>query len=301
MDLKSDVRRLILSSLPHDKNDPQIVAELQAKPIATLLVIYHNWLSRLLRPTQRSVHLSREFLQNPMRATHAAGLAATLSDIEYGRDLSPRLSKLVVNGYSANSSSQTKDKDLMLNDWGIHHLHLGTVPDPKDPVFVGRTRELLFVIFRPSAAYILDIFRHAAWADRDIVRIAIGNWPDLELFLELKGILGAARSYTEHELQKLRQAGITSFAEVDGRIFVGRGMISTAGTGINSVRAADRLLEAIEKCEEASVRDPGRITRLLTAARVTPPAHPEFEFIFLEDGYGVREKKTGAIIDLGGH
>ena len=298
MDLKNDLRRFILANLPDDENDSRVVAELQAKPIASLLVVYHNWLSRLVRPTKRSVHLSREFSQNPLRTTHAAGLAATFSDIERGRELSPRLSKLVVNGYAANSSSKTKDKDLMLNDWGVHHLHLGTALDPKDPAFIERTGDLLFVIFIPTMAYVLDIFNHAAWADRDIVRVAIGNWPDLEFFLELKGILGAATSYTEEEVQKLRRAGVTSYTEIDGGIYVGRGMISTAGTGINSVRAADRLLDAIEEFDDTFAKDPDRIRAFLKAANVTPPALPDFEFLFFEESYGVREKTTGAVIDL---
>lgn len=298
MDLKNDLRQFILGTLPYDKNDSLVVAELQAKPIDSLLVVYHNWLSRLVRPTKRSVHLSSEFTRNPPKTNHKAGLAAALSDIELGCDLSPRLSKLVVNGYVANSSSKTKDKDLMLNDWGVHHLHLGSAPDPRDPAFTDRTSDLLFVIFRPTAAYVLDIFDHAAWTDRDIVRIAVGNWPNLEFFLELKGIVGAATSNTEEEVQKLRRAGVTSYADVDGRIFAGRGMISTAGTGINSVRAADRLLQAIEEFEDAFARDPERIGGLLKAANITLPAHPDFEFLFFEDSYGVRERTTGAVINL---
>jgi hypothetical protein len=75
-------------------------------------------------------------------------------------------------------------------------------------------------------------------------------------------------------------------------------MISTAGTGINSVRAADRLLDAIEEFDDTFAHDPDRIRALLKAANVTPPALPDFEFLFFEESYGVREKTTGAVIDL---
>lgn len=298
MDLKADLRAHILSILPHDRADSAVVSDLASKPIDTLLVIYHNWLSRLVRPAKRSVHLSREFASNPLRTKHSAGLNDTLAAVENGIDLTSRLSKLVINGYIANSSSKTKDKDLMLNDWSVHHLHLGTKPDANDPAYIQRTGKLLFVIFRPTAACVLDIFDHAAWTDRDIVRIAVGNWPGLDFFLEMKGVVGVAANFDEKEHQKLRRAGITSAVEIDGRVYVGRGMLSTAGTSYQSARAADVLLDRIEEFERLAVDEPLRVKKLLRDAGVNPPDSPDFEFVFLTDGYGIREKTTGGLIVL---
>jgi hypothetical protein len=267
-------------------------------PIESLLVAYHNWLCRLIRPVPRSIHLSREFSTSPQRAKYAAALADIFDAIATGKDLTHRLSKLVRFGIVANSTSATKDKDLMLNDWGIHHLHLGMGPDKKDPSVTARSGDLLFAIFRPTAAYILNIFDHKDWTDRDIVRIAVENWPNLDLFLELKGVMALDRTVDEAEHQTLRKAGITSMVEVDGRVYAGRGMLSTAGTSIQSVRAADKLLERLENFEELCASSTSAVEKLLLQAGVQPPNAPHFVFQFLTDGYGVRETTTGAFIVL---
>jgi hypothetical protein len=167
-----------------------------------------------------------------------------------------------------------------------------------DPAYTQRTGELLFVVFRPAAAYVLDIFDHAAWTDRDIVRVAVGNWPNLDFFLEMRGVCGLSRNFDEAEHQKLRRAGISSAVEIDGRVYVGRGMLSTAGTSYQSVRAADLLLDRLDEFERLAADEPARIKELLRAAGVNPPDAPDFEFVFLTDGYGVREKSTGAFIEL---
>jgi hypothetical protein len=50
VDLNSDLRRLSLQNLPHDRSDATVVAELNAADISKLAIIYLNWLSRLVRP-----------------------------------------------------------------------------------------------------------------------------------------------------------------------------------------------------------------------------------------------------------
>jgi hypothetical protein len=47
----------------------------------------------------------------------------------------------------------------MLNDWGIHHLHLGTKIS-KNTGFVERTGPLLFVKFEKNVAYFIGVKRY---------------------------------------------------------------------------------------------------------------------------------------------
>jgi hypothetical protein len=84
-------------------------------------------------------------------------LERIIEEIETGKDLSPRLSRGVVHGLvkggrvKANMNfGRRPDLDLLLNDWGIHHLHLPDVLDSDG--FVRRNPALdmdmlLFVIF----------------------------------------------------------------------------------------------------------------------------------------------------------
>lgn len=299
MNLKADLLAQIITQLPHNRSDPTVVAELSGMSLPDLLIRYHNWLHRFVRPVPRSVHYSREFSSNALKSPHAPALADIADAIQKGRDLTPRLSKGIRHGYVVGSTSASSDKDLMLNDWGVHHLHLGINPDSKDTAFIERTGDLLFVIFRPTAAYVLNIFAHQTWTDLDIIRIAVNNWPRLDFFIELQGMMAPSGSgYTEAEHQSLRRAGVVVVANVDGRIFAGRGALSTAGTSIEAKRAAGDLLKRVTAFEELSSNKPDQIAALLKKADVTPPATPEFEFVLLDLGYGVREKTTGAVIIL---
>jgi hypothetical protein len=299
MDLNANLRACVLAELPHDKGNATTVAELMTMSLPNLLIRYFNWLHRLVRPIPRSIHYSREFSANSLRTAHATALADIADAIQQGRDLKPRLSKGIRHGYVAGSNSASPDKDPMLNDWGVHHLHLGVQSDPKDPTFTERTGDLLFVIFRPTAAYVLDIFAHQTWTDRDIIRIALNNWLRLNFFIELNGVMApSAGGYTEAEHQTLRRAGIVVTATVDGRTFAGRGALSTAGTSIDANHAAAGLMKRLSAFEDLYANEPDKITGLLKKARVTPPAAPDFEFVLLDVGYGIREKATGAVIVL---
>lgn len=299
MNLKADLRAQIITQLPHNRSDPTVMAELSGMSLPELLIRYYNWLHRFVRPVPRSVHYSREFSSNALKSAHAAALAEIVDAIQKGRDLTPRLSKGIRHGYVAGSTSASSDKDPMFNDWGVHHLHLGINPDSKDTAFIERTGDLLFVIFRPTAAYVLNIFAHQTWTDRDIIRIAVNNWPRLDFFIELQGMMAPSGSgYTKAEHQKLRRAGLVVMANVDGRIFAGLGALSTAGTSIHAKRAADDLLKRVMAFEDLSPNKRDHIAALLKKAGVTPPAMPKFEFVLLDLGYGVREKTTGAVIIL---
>ena len=300
MNLKDDVRRVILANLPHDTADAKVAAKLAGMDLGELVVVYHNWLSRLVPSKPRQVLRSKELVTNPLRQTFDAALAEVTNAIEKGLDLTPRLSKAVATyGYVACSSSVTRDKDLMLNDWGVHHLHLGTGPDARDARFIQRTDELLFVMFHGDSAYLLDIVPHKHWTRQDIVRIAVTNWPEAELFLEMKGVRGATVTYTEDEHATLRKAGIATMVEVDGKLFVARGMLATAGTSIKSTRAADHLLDAIEAFETMCRDEPEKVEAQFAQHGLLWPKEPAFEFVFLPTGFGVVERSTGVVIGLG--
>ena len=45
---------------------------------------------------------------------------------------------------------------------------------------------------------------------------------------------------------------------------------------------------------------PTSVAALFTKTTVRPPQNLDFKFIFLTDGYGVREENTGAVIVLSG-
>jgi hypothetical protein len=93
----------------------------------------------------------------------------------------------------------------LLNDWGIHHLHLSEVD--RGDGFVVRTGDLLFAVFRRNDAYLLDILGHGGWTDESLVEIAVSNWPHSGLFQHVPNM--TLQSPVSEDLRKkLRDSGI---------------------------------------------------------------------------------------------
>jgi hypothetical protein len=115
MDLKADLRAQIIATLPHDPTDAKALTELGAMTLFDLLLRYHNWLARLVRPVPRSVHLSREFRANPRKTAHSVAIADICDAIQTGRDLAPRLSKLIRHGYVGGRETSWPDVDMAID------------------------------------------------------------------------------------------------------------------------------------------------------------------------------------------
>jgi hypothetical protein len=122
-------------------------------------------------------------------------------------------------------------KDALLSDWGIHHLHLGTVLDPDG--FIKRTKPVLFTRVTNDCLYMIQIMDHGpgaedVWSKQEIVEIIHRNWPDSIRQYRIKGI-ELERKATDSEIKQLRGAGILTMLEMkDGTIYmpVGGGIAS---------------------------------------------------------------------------
>ena len=127
--------------------------------------------------------------------------------IKSGHDLTPNLSKLVNN---------LNMKDSMLNDWGIHHFHLGK--NMKGD-FIKRTGPLLFALLDEDKFYAIGIFNHGSWADQDIVEIIHRNWSKLVERYQIKDTVQST-PLTEQERLTLRKRNTNSFVTVqDGTVY----------------------------------------------------------------------------------
>jgi hypothetical protein len=95
------------------------------------------------------------------------GIDLVGSKIELGIDLRPHISRKIVDLHF--------DDDL-LNEWDIHHLHLGTTLDANG--FVKRTGPVLFVRFDRQNAYFINVLGHGSWTNQDMIRIIHRKWPE---------------------------------------------------------------------------------------------------------------------------
>jgi hypothetical protein len=170
----SDIQRHVFTYLPHD---PAHTAELEAKPVRELLDIYASWQQRLVFPCPRRVHQSKALRANPLAANpaHRPGLNALIEKIGRGEVITPHLSRGILQGYKPAKPDAPKallkrrDLDLLLNDWGIHHLHVSTKTDQDG--FVERSKALLFAAFQPHDAYLIDLMEHGDWTHEHLIEV----------------------------------------------------------------------------------------------------------------------------------
>lgn len=127
MNLIESARQFVLTNLPYDRGDVSVVAYLQGLDAHRLLVIHHNWMRRVVPPQPRTVHKSHPFRQNSLTVQRASDLTSMIADIEAGRDLKKYLSRDIFRAaVKIPGARRRPDLDLMLNDWGVHHLHISS-------------------------------------------------------------------------------------------------------------------------------------------------------------------------------
>lgn len=186
---------------------------------------YYNLLRRLVRPIPRKVLVSKEFkcpghLQD--------GLNLVIEKIKKGIDLKPHLSKGIL---------RLEYNDDLLNDWGIHHLHLGTVENVKG--FVDRTGPVLFVRFDRDVAYLIQIMGHGDWAKQELIKIIHDNWPESIERFRIPHVESMEPKISDEDRKKLRKAHLVTFVEIDeGVIYAPLGMgYQSSGISTEVVRA----------------------------------------------------------------
>jgi hypothetical protein len=175
----------------------------QVSPIETddsVSIRYFNMVSRLIPLRPRNVLLPEGFICPPGLE---AGLQIVLDQITIGSDLRSHTSRRIMD---------VDFSDPLLNDWGIFHLHLGTVVESDG--FIARTGPVLFVRFDNSNAYLITIQDHGAWSDQAMLSVLHNNWPESIQAFHAPDILGLQHNLSNDEISKLRKAGGTSMIEV---------------------------------------------------------------------------------------
>jgi|HubBroStandDraft_4_1064222.scaffolds.fasta_scaffold00009_90 hypothetical protein len=292
MDFSADVHAYVLSALPYD---PIEEPTLKAKSAAELLVIYLNWLNRLIPALPRTAHQSKAIASNPIVTKRAGELSALIAKIEAGGDLRPHLSKDVRCGFqTARKGKRQRDLDLMLNDWQVHHLHLSGLIETDG--FVTRDEPLLFAVFTGRDAYLIDVYDHRSWTKESVVHTLIDEWPTAPFVREIKGIR-LTHGVTEQERGQRRKSGISSLMlEYKGKVWaVGYGGVTSAVTPVFATRRANFILSSLREREALLTNNPHLLDAQLVTNGIAPPSAPDFHFTVVPEGVcGIMERTSSA-------
>ena len=250
--------------------------ELQAKDTHDLLVIFLNWVARLIQPNPRRIERSKAYTASPYHEEFSNALNQIEKDIREGSILTKYLSKGVLTAYKPKDSRRgASDLDMLLNDWGIHHLHLST--ELQSDGFVNRTGPLLFARFVHDTAYLLDIIRHGEWANSNVLETLVEEFPSAGGAYVLKGVLGVSHEHTDDVHMRLRAAGVNTVRMVGDKAVIGGGY-NLQGRTVRAVREASRILLEIQEFENNWREDDDRFRKLVKAKGGELPSQPNFEF-----------------------
>lgn len=219
--------------------------------------LIHFFICRIRYPDDmpRTVHMSREILQQTLSAETQIALQNFKREVENGDPIFPYMSK---------SIEKSAFFDGLLFDWGFHHFHMGIGRDNDDPRFIKRSDFLLVARIQSDQIYFIKIVPHknVEWYKDELVRIFADNWPDVAEAGRMKFVDGLTEKIDEKLRKKLRD-DIHANSPVDlndGRVYVGPnlGLIS-AGTPLIATLWAQKahnnatIMQKLMEEKEASI------------------------------------------------
>jgi hypothetical protein len=247
--LENAAREHVLAEMPDDPS-----GELASMDLGNLLITYGTWRSRLIPASPRDCHISTELAAGAQAVQHRAGLDVIVAKIEAGDDLTPHLSRAVTVGHQAGAGTtkltRRKDRDLLVADWGLHHLHLSEKIETDG--FVERGDDLLIAAFTPTDGYLIGIFPHGSWALKELLAVIVHNWPDAGLMLKADYVLAMETEYSDEERLELRSAGIaTPMVTIDGKVWAAAALGQTAaGTPSRATQRSNVVMHTFREWRE---------------------------------------------------
>lgn len=219
----------------------------------TIVYSYFSLKKRLIKPAKRKILKSDVFVC-PTDLMNALTLIE--SKIINGDDLLPHLSRKLNN---------IREKDGLLFDWGIHHLHLGTVMESNG--FINRSGPLLYAIFDSENAYFINVLNHGEWTAQELIKTIHRNWPSSIENFKLKDVIDVQHHFSDRDISKLRGNNMNVVIEVeDGAVYMGPGGGLTASG--DSLDAQFDSLKVMLNFEDLQNRIKDDIEKVLNEAHI---------------------------------
>ena len=235
-----------------------------------LFALYYNAARRLVSHQPRTVRRARKFVA-PRDPEQAKALDTIERKLREGETVAPYLSR------KARSVSYN---DHLLNDWGIHHLHLGTKLEADG--FVNRTGALLYVVFGDTLgdlygegntdAHLIAVMGHNDFATQELLEITHANWPHLMQFGSVVGLKGDHLSDDQISVLRSRRLNYCLLLR-DGKAYLppGGGVTLSGASTLDQMRALHRVWWA-ERQQEMVLRQMSEIIE----REMTPPGLGRF-------------------------
>jgi hypothetical protein len=182
--------------------------------------------------------------------------------------------------------------DPMLNDWGVHHFHLGATLEADG--FVTRTGPLLYARILDDRVLCIQILAHANWTNWKLIEIWHKNWPQTLEPYRLKGFSAAVPQPTDAELQKLRHGRVFTLLQMaDGSIFAPPGGgVATCGLSAQVVTDCDWYMHQMKRLEKHVKEKLNEIVAAAKADGVNLPVNCVFRLHVHNNSFVAVEEST---------
>lgn len=212
----------------------------------------NRWLDfrcRYVDPMPREIVFSNAFPKANLPPSALRGLSNLLKKFSTGENVNPYQGRgLIIRNDTSGSKKHTRT-DLLYADWNMLHFHLSDEVIPSGQFFSKPADYLAFCLIGGGIVAVVDVLPHpdrAGFANTDLFATLASSWPQYIAQYEVKGIL-AGMKYSSSDISQLREAGVATFVEHDGRMYMGPGGgITTAGTSLRVGRSSDYLRDTAD-------------------------------------------------------
>lgn len=259
-------------------------AELERhEKLTSSVYAYFNVLHRAIPQRPRAVFRSRALDRRVLSAQQQRGVVRLERAFQAGEPLGLYQSKLV---------DKADEDDLLLNMWGIHHLHFVRRGDP-----VRTGDELLFVVALPDRALFVDVGDHNDFGSKRLVNIIDETWPEV-LGPTLPGVVRLTDApRTSGEEMALREAGVMTLTQLDsGRVVMPTGGITTSKLSGDVVGQAHDVLNGVRRLSDWLKEDPQRASDAVKERAGVAPRKLKFSLRFDGETVSIEHEGTRARI-----
>jgi hypothetical protein len=284
-DITAVARELISAfDLKYEEDDPNL-----SSPLLRWLDFRRRYIESFPRAIIRSTKFPRTLDTSVETALgHIEGL------ITSGADINPYQSKGLALHNDTSSAKRQLRTDLLLADWGIHHLHLTTNPIQTGKFFSDRSEWLLFCIFGKDFAGLVDVRHHGEeglFSDQTLLETVIESWPELVEKFRLKDMRPASDTGpTSQETASLRKGGVSSFIKVGNEFYFGPGMgVTTASTSTMVSMSLMRINRLVNELAKLFSDPTNNVLQELSNIKISDP---DFHLGISPSGLCVHERKS---------
>lgn len=261
------------------------------------LIRWMDFRLRYIDPKPRRVIASDKFPKR-LPKTVETGFIALQQKIIRGEDINPYQSKSLIKFSDTSGKKKSKRTDLLWADWGVGHLHVTDKPLSGDSFFSERACSdgeswVLFFILDEASFGLIDVRNHndeSLFSDNQLIETVARSWPQYMEQFCLKGIRPSHEGLKPSEISKLRAAGLTVPAIINGKAYIGPGLgISSAATSTKVVKKASEIRFWVQQLATIASDPSGQIQHTV---RKYVPEDPSLRLCCSSEGLSIYEERS---------